>query len=241
MHNQKYIHRVLIVFCLLVSFLSCKKQDKNNPIEFKIKAHIPYNDEPISGIKYTIREYKSKKELISLGEIEYTDFILEGTTDLSGNASISFAPKKNMKYHYDITFDYSGIQFANYSGNYSIINAPTYVPLSRNEQQDYEIRVLPQMNMKWNFKNEFCVDSNDSFKYRQYNCDERPFHIFNSGDPWLEGPPLNGCVNLQGDYIMRYAGHYVFIWQATRGGVLTTGVDTFFVSPGGTDNINMYW
>lgn len=79
MHYEKHISRIIIVLGLLTSFSSCKKLDKENPIEFKIKAHIPYSDEPISGVKYTIREYKSKKEFISLGEIEYTDFILEGT------------------------------------------------------------------------------------------------------------------------------------------------------------------
>jgi hypothetical protein len=121
---------VLSSFCLLVPFSSCKKLDKDNPIEFKIKAHIPYSEEPISGVKYTIREYKSKTELISFGDIEYTDFVIEGTTDANGNAIVSFAPKKNMKYRYDITFDYSGLQFASYSGSYSLIKAPNYVPLS---------------------------------------------------------------------------------------------------------------
>ncbi len=225
---------------LLVSVLSCKKLDKKNPIEFKIKAHIPYNDEPISGVKYTIREYRSKKELI-LSDIEYTDFKLEGYTNASGEAVISFLPKKNMNYRYDITFDYSNLQFASYSGSYSLIRVPTYVPLSRNDQQDFEIRALPLMQVQWNFKNLSCFDANDTFKYKQYNLDELPNYSFNNGDPWQEGPTLNGCVDLTGNYLQRLAGRYVFKWEATRGGVLTTGIDTFFVSPGGTDYINMYW
>ena len=229
----------LPLFSLFV-FPSCKKLDKKNPIEFRIKAHIPYTDEPISGVKYTIREYRSKKELI-LGGIEYTDFKLEGYTNANGEAVISFPPKKNMNYRYDITFDYSNLQFANYSGSYSLVRVPTYVPLSRKDQQDFEIRVLPLMQVQWNFKNLSCFDANDTFKYKQYNLDELPNYSFNNGDPWLEGPTLNGCVDLTGAYFQRLAGRYVFKWEAVRGGVLTTGIDTFFVSPGGADNVDMYW
>ena len=54
--------------------MSCKKLDKKHPIEFTIQAHIPYNDEPISGVKYTIKEYRSKKGG-QIGEIEYLSLI----------------------------------------------------------------------------------------------------------------------------------------------------------------------
>ncbi len=230
----------LLLFCFIfLSIFSCKKLDKKNPIEFTIKAHIPYSGEPISGVKYTIREYKSSKEL--LGGADYTDFMLEGVTNANGDAFISFAPKKNMNYRYDITFDYSGMQFANYSGSYSLIGAPTYQPLSRNDQKDYEIKALPLMQMRWDFKNLSCFDANDSFKYKQYNLDEKPNYTFNNGDPWIEGATLNGCVDLQGDYLQRLSGRYVFKWEAKRGGVTTTDIDTFFISPGGIDHVNMYW
>lgn len=240
MHYQKYINRILIVLGLLVSFLSCKKLDKKHPIEFTIQAHIPYSDEPISGVKYTIKEYRSKKGG-QIGEIEYTDFELEGVTNANGFVEISFFPKKNKDYMYRIYFDYSNIQFASYSGDYSLINAPSYDLITRNDQRDYEIRALPLIQIQWNFKNLSCFDANDTFKYKQYNLDENPNYTFNAGDPWIEGPTLNGCVDLTGDYLQRLAGRYVFKWEATRGGVLTTGIDTFFVSPGGADNINMYW
>ncbi|AEA43894.1 hypothetical protein [Fluviicola taffensis] len=46
--------RNLLFTLFVVLIASCKKLDKDNPIEFKIKAHIPYSDEPISGVKYTI-------------------------------------------------------------------------------------------------------------------------------------------------------------------------------------------
>ncbi|WP_343747081.1 hypothetical protein [Fluviicola sp.] len=215
---------LLFVFVGLTCF-SCKKLDKDHPIEFAIKAHIPYSDEPISGVKYTIREYKSKNG--KLGEIEYTDFVLEGMTDANGSASIAFAPRKNKNYHYDLSFDYSSLQFVNYTGSYSLIKAPTYVHLVRNNQQDYEIRALPLMQMRWNFKNQSCFDGNDTFRYKVCNLDETPNYNFNSGDPWIEGIVLNGCVDLSGDYLQRLSGHYIFKWEAVRGGATTTGIDTF--------------
>ena len=231
----------LLLFALFgFLMMSCKKLDKKHPIEFNITAHIPYSGEPISNVKYTIKEYRSKKGL-GIGEIEYTDFELEGVTNTNGIAEISFFPKKNKDYMYRIDFDYSNIQFASYSGNYSLINAPSYDLITRNNQEDYEIRAIPLMQMIWKFKNLSCFDSNDTFKYKSFNLDELPNYNFNNGDPWIEGSSLNGCVDLTGDYLQRLAGRYVFKWEATRGGVLTTGVDTFFVSPGGMDYINMYW
>nr|WP_294861678.1 hypothetical protein [uncultured Fluviicola sp.] len=231
----------LLLFVLLGFLLfSCKKLDKKHPIEFTIKAHIPYSDEPIAGVKYTIKEYRSKKGG-KLGEIEYTDFELEGSTDANGDARISFAPKKNLDYMYRIDFDYSNIQFANYSGSYSLINAPSYDLINRNDQRDYEIRALPLIQIQWNFKNLSCFDANDTFKYKSFNLDELPNYNFNNGDPWIEGSSLNDCVDLTGDYLQRLSGHYVFKWEATRGGLITTGIDTFFVSPGGIDYVNMYW
>jgi hypothetical protein len=241
MHYQKHIHRAIIILGVLVAVLSCKKLDKKNPIQFTIKSHVPYSGEPISGVKYIIREYKPKKGPSSFGDIEYTDFKLEGYTNANGLAVISFFPKKNLDYMYRIDFDYSDIQFSSSSENYSLINAPSYDLIDRDNQRDYEIRALPLMQIRWNFKNLSCFDSNDTFKYKQYNLDELPNYNFNNGDPWIEGSVLNGCVDLPGDYVQRLSGRYVFKWEATRGGILTTGIDTFFVSPGGADYINMYW
>lgn len=231
---------LLLPFTLLLSFSSCKRLDKKNPVEFTIQAHIPYSGEPISGVKYTIKEYRPKKGG-KMSEIEYTDFQLEGVTDASGWAYISFFRKKNARYQYMIYFDYSNIHFPNYSGSYSLINAPSYDLITGADQRDYEIRVLPLMQMCWNFKNLSCFDANDTFKYKSFNLDEFPNYTFNNADPWQEGPTLNGCVDLTGDYLQRLSGRYVFKWEAVRGGVLSTGIDTFFVSPGGTDNVNMYW
>ncbi len=226
---KKYIGRIVIVLTLLLSFLSCKKLDKDNPIEFTIKAHIPYSDESISGVKYTIREYKSSKEL--LGDIEYTDFILEGVTNANGDAVISFAPKKNMKYRYDIKFDYSGMQFANYSGSYSLIGAPTYEPLSRNEQKDYEIRALPHCEMHFKIENVNCFDGNDKMRYKTFNCNEFPYKTFETIYVWSNY--FNGCgsfVDYTNDNVL--SGYHIYQIEVTRNNQVTTDIDTFFLQPG---------
>ena len=219
----------LLLFSLFV-FPSCKKLDKKNPIEFRIKAHIPYNDEPISGVKYTIREYRSKKELI-LGDIEYTNFKLEGYTNANGEAVISFPPKKNMNYRYDITFDYSNLQFANYSGSYSLIRVPTYVPLSRKDQQDFEIRALPHCSVHFKVENVNCFDNNDKMRFKTFNLDEFPNQAFQYITVW--GDYFNGC-GIFGDAIFedRLSGRKLYQIEVTRNNVVTTYIDTFFLQPG---------
>lgn len=221
----------LILFVLSgILVFSCKKLDKKHPIEFTIQAHIPYSGEPISGIKYTIREYRSKKELISFGEIEHTDFILEGTTDANGNASVSFAPKKNMKYHYDITFDYSSLHFASYSGSYSLIKAPNYVPLSRNDQQDFEIRALPLCGAHFKIENINCFDGNDKMRFKMFNCDEFTNQSFQYITVWSND--FNGC-GLFGEAINNnvLSGHQIYQIEVTRNNIVTTYIDTFFLQP----------
>ncbi|WP_343747083.1 hypothetical protein [Fluviicola sp.] len=225
---KEYIGRTVIACCLLFSFFSCKKLDKDNPIEFTIKAHIPYSGEPISGVKYTIREYKSKKG--KLGEVEYTDFVLEGMTDANGVASIAFAPRKSKNYYYDLTFDYSSMQFANYSGSYSLIKAPTYVHLVRNDQQDYEIRALPHCGMHFKIENVNCFDANDKMRYRVYHLEEEPNQQFQY-IPYSNY--FNGCGflgEITNSSIL--SGHQIYQIEVTRNNQITTYIDTFFLQPG---------
>ena len=59
--------------------------------------------------------------------------------------------------------------------------------------------------------------------------------------PWLERISLNGCVDFTGPFSQRLAGHYVFVWEATRNGVVDSGIDTFYVAPGGNAIIDMTW
>ncbi len=222
---------ILLPFCVLFAFFSCKKLDKKNPIEFTIQAHIPYSGEPISGVKYTIVEYRSKKFSKKLSDIEYTDFKLEGVTNADGWANISFFPKKCLDYQYIINFDYSNIQFANYSGSYSLINAPSYDIMTRQNQRDYEIRALPHCGMHFKIENVSCFDANDKMRYKTFNCNEFPYKTFETIYVWSNY--FEGCgsfVDYTNDNVL--SGYHIYQIEVTRNNQVTTYIDTFFLQPG---------
>jgi hypothetical protein len=225
--------RLLFLFfhcLLLVVFFSCKKLDKKNPIEFSIKAHVPYSGDPISGVKYTIVEYRAKKGG-KLGEIEYTDFKLEGYTNANGLAVISFFPKKNLDYMYRVYFDYSNIQFSGSSEDYSLINAPAYDLIDRHNQRNYEIRALPHCNVHFKIENVNCFDGNDKMRFKTFNMDEFPNQSFQYISVWSND--FNGCaVNLENTSNDMLSGRKVYQIEVTRNGQVTTYIDTFFLQPG---------
>jgi hypothetical protein len=232
MHYQKHISRIIILFSLFIPFLSCKKLDKKHPIEFTITAHIPYNNEPISGVKYTIKEYRSKKGL-GIGDIEYTDFEFEGVTNTNGIAEISFFPKKNKDYMYRIDFDYSNIQFTSYSGSYSLINAPSYDLITRNDQENYEIRALPLLQINYKLENVNCAGVSDSMRIIIRNYDEE-YHLDFNNESWS---PYNiGCY-AETSTIQAKCGRYMYKIQIKRNGTLTEYIDTILIAPGINDNL----
>lgn len=222
----------LLFYCFLVlSLFSCKKLDKKNPIEFTIKAHVPYSGEPISGVKYSIVEYRSKKFSSKLGDIEYTDFKLEGTTNANGIAEISYFPKKNLDYQYIINFDYSNIHFSGSSGYYSLINAPSYDIITRQDHRDYEIRALPHCSVHFKIENVNCFDANDKMRFKTFNMDEFPNQSFQYIIDW--GDYSNGCgIHFEGMFEDRLSGRKVYQIEVTRNNVVTTYIDTFFLQPG---------
>lgn len=229
---KKYSGGVVVILGILLSFLSCKKLDKKNPIEFTIQSHIPYSGEPISGVKYTIKEYRAKKGG-GIGEIEYTDFELEGTTNANGIAEISFFPKKNLDYMYRIYFDYSNIQFESYSGSYSLINAPSYDIMTRKNQKDYEIRALPLMQINYKLENVNCSGVSDSMRIIIRNYDEE-YHLDFNNETWS---PYNiGCYS-ETSTVQSKSGRYMYKIQIKRNGNLTEYIDTILIAPGVNDNL----
>ncbi|MCU0551459.1 MAG: hypothetical protein MUC48_19115, partial [Leptolyngbya sp. Prado105] len=192
-------------------------------------AHIPYDGTPIPGVKYTIREYKSKKGG-SYFDVEYTDFILEGQTDANGLVDIEFYRKKNQKYNYDIKFDYSSMNVS--FPAYSLINAPTYKNLSKSNPDGnrFDIRVLPHCQMHFKIENVNCFNSSDSMRFKTYNPDERPFQSFDLIPVWSNYKI--GCgifAELINDKML--SGRKLYQIEVTRNGIKNVYVDTFFLHP----------
>jgi len=235
--KTKYKIIIYTILCTLVLF-SCKKEAKE-PIGARIYAVMAHNGQPISGIKWKVVEFEAKFS----GDIKSTDWEKNGETDGAGLALIEFHPKKNMDFIYDVFFDYSSMSVP--TGDYVIIPNLSFDRLVREymtAENTYEIRILPKMDVQIHFKNVNCYDSQDSFKFKYYNVDEFPYYSQGqiNSIPWFDGSAYSGCLemNWNGSYL---AGHYVFFWEATRNGILETGIDTFYVSPDGNNLIEMFW
>ena len=236
MVHRKIKYKVVssILICVIL-FFSCKKEAKE-PIYVTMNAILAHNNQVVPGIKWHISEAKGG----GIGSNqEVTDWELNGETDANGISVIEFFPLKNKKYYYDISFDYTSMDVP--SGEYSVVRGPTtFARLIRESSNDYEIRILPKMVIYFHYKNTNCFDGTDKFK--SFNYDEQPNIRQEDVDswPWNESSLNSGCVdsNLSGTAL---AGHYIYFWEATRNGIVDTGIDTFYVSPGGNNLIEMFW
>ena len=195
---------LLLVFASAAVFSGCRK-DKKAPIQFEIIAHQPHLDIPVSGVKWTIKERKSQG---FGGGQKLTGWTLEGETDLNGMAHGEFVPKKNLDYSYVISFDYSSANVPNgeYDVNIGSNEARVmYRPISG--ENNYEIRMLPKMDVQLNYQNTNCYNGSDVFRYKVSNIDEDPNHNFNN-QPWSEPQILTGCADYSHNS-NRLAGHYI--------------------------------
>ena len=232
MINNK-LHIAFILISLFV-LTGCKKLS-NNPIKVVVSALMPHDSSPVPGVKWKIKESKS---IGFSGKTEETDFELSGETDASGISVVTFYPRKNNRYDYHIYFDYSEMNLP--TGDYVITSGPTSFAYLYNSVNAYSIRILPKMEVHYTYENINCFDNSDTFKWRKVNYDERPNDNLYKY-PWVETSPYQGCCNFQYTTTNGLAGHYAFEWEAVRNGQFESGTDTFFVSPGVNNNINIYW
>ncbi|MCC6699879.1 MAG: hypothetical protein IT221_00030 [Fluviicola sp.] len=237
-------HSKLGAFCIALSlffFLGCKK---NDVLLFKVavQCEIPYDHTPIPGVKFKVVEYSSDGDQL-FGPSEPTGFEMQGITGTNGRAVVAFTKRrKDTKNRcYQCFFDYSGVQSP--YADYTLINTPQFIDVFANEPKEIYLRLLPKMDVQINFKNLNCTGTNDSFKYKIVNINDN--YTFSYEDfvniPWLEGDILNGCVDIQGDITQRLSGKYIYIWQATRNGIVTNSCDTVLVAPNVNNQINIFW
>jgi hypothetical protein len=204
-------------------------------------VHIPYDSSGIGGATYHVKEYKGGGLLGP--KKEYTDFEIKGVVDESGYAYVKFYPKKNTKYQYEITMNFDNLKVP--FENYTVVNPPIFDLISREDfgqkTRDYNVKVLPIMNIIFHYENLNCVNSSDEFKFNLINLDERFNPNVDIDDLTLFSFPFSlGCTNYTYTSY-RKAGRYLLKWEAEKGGLITSGVDTFFVAPGVNDEINIFW
>lgn len=223
---------------LILIFTSCKKQISKWPVYVTIKANMAHNEEPIAGIKWKIIEKKSSSSGQIFSGYETTGREFEGVTDDAGLAIANFKPRKGTNYSYDIFFDYSSMNVP--QGNYEVVLGPNpFAQINRFDENYFEIRILPYMDIDIHYKNLSCFDENDIWLRKSVNIDEQPYVNINTLT-LTTTTTFEGCVDHTSNF-NKLAGRHVFKWEAIRNGIVETGLDTFYVEPGGNNLIEMHW
>ena len=223
---------------LPLSFSSCDKHNQDY-YAVRVECFIPYSNTPVKGLKYTIYEMKYKDKLIGFGDLYKTGWTLNGLVDADGETETRFTREYKEEGMYTGIFDYSDLDLP--AGDYDIIGGNPGFDLDQDHTEIIRMKVLPKMTITSHFKNINCVDVNDKFKYKTLNIDELLTDYYNwDNHPWGDYPAYYGCADLTFTS-QQHAGRYVIQWEAVRGGVTTTGIDTFLVSPETTNTINMFW
>ncbi len=210
---------------VVLLLFSCKKGG-NDTYNIKISAILAHNNVPIEKIKWVIVESETNTPAI------------QGYTNSDGKSEIDFPAQKGVSYWMYIYYDEMIVP----PGNYKVVQGPDNLFGLIQDGNNIEIRILPYMDINVHYKNYNCFDNGDTFKYKNFNVDE--YRNFTQGQvetmPWGESSLLNGCsdFNTSGDVL---AGRHIYIWEATRNNITTTGVDTFYVEPGGNNLIEMFW
>ncbi len=234
------VYQKNVVFTLLIGMLllvnACEKQ-QTRYYYLRTKTYIPYNNTPIKGLKYTIKEYEFKKPLIGFGEDKPTGWELYGLAGEDGIAETKFSRKWFNK-SYSAVYDFTEVECP--YPECIIVNANPGTTLGAGNPEYIEFKVLPYMFINFHFKNENCFDTSDHFQFKIKNIDDAGSLDWNF--PWSVSSLYNGCCDVQYTSANKVpGGRHVIIWEAVRGGVFESGVDTFLLSPDVSNTLNMFW
>ena len=238
MVSNKISYSLMSMISLIGFLYSCDKYNQDY-YAVRVECFIPYSKTPVKGLKYTINETKKKYKLFGDYETYKTGWTLQGKVGNDGIAETMFTRDNRSRGYYGGTFDYSEIELP--PGEYDFVGeVPSFI-LDENHTEIIRIYFLPRMNVVFHYKNLNCIDVNDSFKSKTINIDEYPKGFYSwENIPWTAALVTQGCADYSSS-VYTNSGRYVIQWEAERGGMTTSGIDTFLVSPETTNTINMFW
>lgn len=197
MFNRKICNTITKLggLIVLIAFLSgCKKRLQKEPSVVSINVINPVTEEPISGVKYLLKEYEeiSKGQTLGNNDLIETENnpIISGETDASGNASFDFYKKRDHDFAYVLTIDYSDMDVP--PGDYEIISGGEKYFLEQHEREHYfNFEIVPYVNFVYHVYNKNCQGSNDKMTFRT-----KYLFTGSSWHSWLpEHLEYKGCVN----------------------------------------------
>ncbi len=155
----------IILFSILALFLGCTRYSVFGESTLEIHAYNPATGEPIAGVHCKLYELEIK---LSNNKVDST-LVFEGYTDqVTGKTQYTFLPKANKPghtYDYVVVFDYDNMQLP--PGNYQGLFVPNSVSVYFQQPIEYiPIKIAPTLSRILHIKNQNCLGSNDSMRYR---------------------------------------------------------------------------
>ena len=212
------------LFLVMLFLFSCAKEGKNIYIEGRVIN--PVTGEGIPNIKMEL--WKDNADIGGSGlnskivrEVMSDD---EGYFVLKHNGSLFNAYSVRPTYELDNTngIGYHRVGWRDVStGN---LVSQFSLPVTKKKYQNVNLEFVPYANVKYDFNNINCFDSNDKLEVYRDN----DYNTYLPG-AWTH----NGCVNYQGSYgAKKPMGYYYVHWDVTRNGILESFSDTFYLNEG---------
>ncbi|MBI2259632.1 MAG: hypothetical protein HYU67_12150 [Flavobacteriia bacterium] len=238
MHFTKIIYRIGIFISLLILFSDCKKLTEEK-YGIKVRLIYPHINKGVSGINYEIIETKEKFSITGdLFQKFESKVVKSGVLSNSTNYQIiEFIGKKRKgKYGYSVNFDFSSLNELDevYATNIGLGNGAIDHAYC-NEANTFDIYVLTTVkNLTIHYKNINFFNETDSFRHKSAILErkiykERKNEIDFENMNWNNFSYLQGIVDYSKVSESFNAGHWVVKWEATRNGIITTGLDTILI------------
>ena len=227
----------LLILVLILT--GCRKEDQETVVH--IRCVTPHNNQPVKGCKVIITEGKMKSVgLIGLNVSFDAIQQFSGITDENGVATIKFHYKKNSKFIYAVSTDYSGIIPPNGMTDLDIKLPYGWTDYLDKKQYEfnYEFRVFGKCNIHQKFENINCFDQSDSIRWIRKNLSEYasdPFYWENNYTNTYHGCGVVSEATTNSNNFS--SGKYVYKLEINKGGIQTIRYDTIIFYPNTTNEV----